>query len=97
MNQAKGAPVTPPPATLVPCFMCNKEAQVDWLGRCEPCFRAYLDNPVGISAPTVISKVQLTPTISATPAHINDIKSRRLAEDGKSTVREKGSRIYFTR
>jgi hypothetical protein len=33
---------------MKPCIMCHKEFEekdLDFIGRCEPCFRAYLDIP----------------------------------------------------
>ena len=70
------------------------KCDLDYLDRCESCFRAYVENPTGTSLPAVIGKVQLTKQVSASAAHIRDIKSRKLAEDGKTVTRQKISRSY---
>jgi hypothetical protein len=84
---------------LLPCSGCGTlygECDLDFVGRCLVCFRRYIENPTGVKLPATIAKVQLTQTVAASHAHIKDIKSRKLAEDGKSVVREQAARSYFT-
>lgn len=42
-------------------------------------------------APVFHKKVTLSKVVQATTGHIKDIKSRKLAEDGRSVVRDRGT------
>lgn len=78
------------------CAYCGDLAQdLDWLGRCMACFRAYIEDPAGTDLPRIVTKVRLR-TKQASEAHLKDIRSRRLAEDGKTVIREKATRRYYT-
>ena len=83
---------------LLPCSGCGViygKCDLDFLDRCETCFRAYVERPTGTGLPAPVVKVRLK-TKQASQAHIKDIRSRKLAEDGKSVIREKAPRSYFT-
>ena len=76
------------------CVMCHKEADVDFLERCEPCFRDYInsDHDTGLSTTKRLwTEGNMKGSIS--PAHLADIKRRKIGPDGK-TYRDYGRRYF---
>lgn len=67
------------------CDHCGKEAELDFLGRCEPCFRRYVENVQDKPyRPGVMA-----PGYTVTAAHLDDIRHRRLDSDGR-VYRDRG-------
>lgn len=100
-NQAPGEQIVGDSPTLPPGFsgVCDScggpNDKSENLYQCAPCFNAWFGKPA--HTPTMISTVYVgRGMVKATVGHIKDIKSRRVAEDGRGTVREKPKRIYLT-
>lgn len=85
-----------PPGCSGVCEKCSGPNDgAENMYQCSPCFQSWFGVP--FAAPTVISTVYVGHGAKkATVNHIKDIKSRRLAEDGRTCIREKPQRIYFT-
>lgn len=68
------------------CDICKNEGDLDFLGRCEPCFRRYVNEVKddyfrpGVKAPG---------HKNVTVAHLDDIRRRRIDSDGK-VYRDRG-------
>lgn len=61
------------------CSICHKEGDLDFLERCEPCFREYVTHVEDSNfRPGVMA-----PGYTVTVAHLDDIRHRRLDSDGR--------------
>ena len=67
------------------CEVCHQEGDLDWLKRCEPCFRRYIDN---VQDPQFRLGV-MAPGYTVTAAHLDDIRRRKFDSDGK-VYRDRG-------
>lgn len=72
------------------CVMCNKEfeeKELDFAGRCEPCFKAYVTAPdhlkPKLNLPYSPKLFYYSDGGTITMAHKKDIESRRLGPDGE--------------
>ena len=76
------------------CVVCKKMADVDFLGKCEPCFRDYVMNKTEDAV--INTKMFWTDGHSGkiSPAHLADIKRRKLGPDGK-VYRDYGKRSFY--
>ena len=61
------------------CSVCGKEGDLDFLERCEPCFRDYVMNVKDSRFRPGVLKNGYT----VTEAHYDDIKRRRIGDDGQ--------------
>lgn len=74
------------------CIQCEKEHEGNknyYL--CDSCYDQWQNEP--IEAPSMKAMIHF-PSCKASPGHIKDIKSRRMAEDGRHVEREKPKRSY---
>lgn len=61
------------------CSVCGESGDLDFLERCEPCFRGYINNVEDSHfRPGVMA-----PGYTVTVAHLDDIRHRRIGTDGK--------------
>ena len=76
---------------MKPCDVCHELGDLDFLGRCEKCFRAYLDNLPTDSMYSTTKRLYHTDGIKGgiSPAHADDIKRRVVGPDG-SVFRDRG-------
>lgn len=74
------------------CVMCHKMADVDFLERCEPCFRNYINN-VHETGYSTTPRLWTDSDGAISPAHLADIKRRKIGPDGR-VYRDYG-RKYF--
>lgn len=62
--------------------------------QCPPCFLSWFGKPSG--APAVIQTEYVgRGKVKTTVNHLKDIKSRKMADDGRGVVREKPRRTYL--
>lgn len=71
------------------CSVCGELGDLDFMERCEPCFRRYVDN---------VQDSQFRPGIMApgytvTVAHLDDIRRRKVGDGGK-VYRDTGRKSF---
>lgn len=67
---------------MKPCAICHEVADVDFLERCEKCFRNYLNMSDALKPNTLFAMVQLKDGKTLSSAHYKDILSRKAQPDG---------------
>jgi len=76
------------------CDVCKKEVNdVDFLERCNDCFRAYVNSPDDLKPNTFKAMIRLKGGQELSSAHYKDILSRQAQGDG--TVKRTNGRKYI--
>jgi len=76
------------------CDVCQNESDdLDFLKRCEPCFRAYINSPDNLKPNTFKAMIRLKGGQELSSAHYKDILSREAQPDGQ--VKRKTGRLYI--
>jgi len=71
------------------CEKCGTLADLDFMKRCEPCFRKYLDVVVDKPSLGIMKN-----GYSVTAAHYDDITHRKIGTDGK-VYQDRGQRSFI--